>query len=239
MLVGEITMSEFKKGVKKSSVLIVPFGTVEAHGTHLPLNTDTLVIREAVRRVAERNMSVFMAPPIQYGVCTSTGPHPGTIGITASSLRLIASDIVKSGYAQGFRNIILVSGHGGSIHVSALKEVAEELVAQLEGLKMAAFSIYEVIGREATEIAETKGDSHAGELETSLVMHLAPRLVKGRSKEEYPDFPRPLVVKDKLKYWPGAVWGDPGKATAEKGERLFGVMVDKLEEVAGRLERSR
>ena len=239
MLVGEITMSEFKKAVKKSSVLIVPFGTVEAHGTHLPLNTDTLVIREAVRKVAERNMSVFMAPPIQYGVCTSTGPHPGTIGITASSLRLLASDIVKSGYAQGFRNIILVSGHGGSIHVSALKEVAEELVARIEGLKMAAFSIYEVIGREAAEIAETKGDSHEGELETSLVLHLAPRLVKGRSKEEYPDFPRPLVVKDKLKYWPGAVWGDPGKATAEKGERLFNAMVDKLEEVAGRLERSR
>jgi len=239
MLVGEITMSEFRKGVRKSSVLIVPFGTVEAHGTHLPLNTDTLVIREAVRRVAERNMSVFMAPPIQYGVCTSTGPHPGTIGISASSLRLLASDIVKSGYAQGFRNIILVSGHGGSIHVSALKEVAEELVARLDGLKMAAFSIYEVIGREAAEIAETKNDSHAGELETSLVLHLAPRLVKGRSKEEYPDFPRPLVVKDKLKYWPGAVWGDPGKATAEKGERLFNAMVEKLEEVAGRLERSR
>jgi creatinine amidohydrolase len=239
MLVGEITMPEFKKGVKKSSVLIVPFGTVEAHGTHLPLNTDTLVIREAVARVAGRNMSVFMAPPIQYGVCTSTAPHPGTIGITASTLRLLAADIVKSGYEQGFRNIMLVSGHGGSIHVSALKEAAEELVSRLDGLKMAAFSIYELIGREASEIAETKNDSHAGELETSLMLHLAPRLVKGRSKEEYPDFPRPLILKDKLKYWPGAVWGDPGKATAEKGERLFNAMVEKLEEVAGRLERSR
>ncbi|CAG1064571.1 creatinine amidohydrolase [uncultured bacterium] len=239
MLVGEMTMSEFKKGVRKSSVLIVPFGTVEAHGTHLPLNTDTLVIREAVARVAGRNMSVFMAPPIQYGVCTSTGPHPGTIGITASTLRLLAADIVKSGYEQGFRNIMLVSGHGGSIHVAALKEAAEELVSRLDGLKMAAFSIYELIGREASEIAETKNDSHAGELETSLMLHLAPRLVKGRSKEEYPDFPRPLILKDKLKYWPGAVWGDPGKATAEKGERLFNAMLEKLEEVAGRLERSR
>jgi creatinine amidohydrolase len=239
MLVGEITMPEFKKGVRKSSVLIVPFGTVEAHGTHLPLNTDTLVIREAVRKAFESRKDVFMAPPIQYGVCTSTGPHPGTLGITASSLRCMASDIVKSGYAQGFRNIMLVSGHGGSIHVSALKEVAEELVARLEGLKMAAFSIYELVGKEAGEIAETKNDSHAGELETSLVLYLAPRLVKGRAKEEYPDFPRPLVLKDKLKYWPGAVWGDPGKASAEKGERLFGAMVKKLEEVAGRLAKSR
>jgi len=239
MLVGEITMPEFKKGVKRSSVLIVPFGTVEAHGEHLPLNTDTLIIREAVKKAAERNMDVFMAPPIQYGVCTSTGSHPGTIGISAASLRLLAADIVKSSFQQGFRNIILVSGHGGSLHVAALKEVAEELVAELDGLKMAAFSIYEVIGKEAGEIAETKNDSHAGELETSLMLYLAPRLVKGRSREEYPDFPRPLITKDKLKCWPGAVWGDPGKASAEKGERLFNVMVLRLEEVAGRLERSR
>lgn len=239
MLVGEMTMTEFRKAVKRSSVLIMPFGTVEAHGTHLPLNTDTLVIREAVRAVAERNMNVFMAPPVQYGVCTSTGPHPGTLGITASTLRALSSDMARSGYEQGFRNIMLVSGHGGSIHVSALKEVAEELVSKLEGLRMAAFSIYELIGKEAAGIAETKNDSHAGEIETSLVLHLAARLVKGRSKAEYPDFPRPLVVKDKLKYWPGAVWGDPGKATAQKGEAVFNAMVAKLEEVAGRLERSR
>lgn len=239
MLVGEMTMTEFKKAVRKSSVLIMPFGTVEAHGTHLPLNTDTLVIREAVRKVAERNMNVFMAPPVQYGVCTSTGSHPGTLGISASTLRALAFDMARSGYGQGFRNIMLVSGHGGSIHVSALKEVAEELVGKLDGLRMAAFSIYELIGKESAEIAETRNDSHAGEIETSLVLHLAARLVKGRSKEEYPDFPRPLVVKDKLKYWPGAVWGNPGKATAEKGEAVFNAMVAKLEEVAGRLERSR
>ncbi|MCC6501951.1 MAG: creatininase family protein [Deltaproteobacteria bacterium] len=239
MLIGEITMSDFKKGVSASSVLIVPFGTVEAHGTHLPLNTDTLIIREAVRKAAAKKTGIFMAPPIQYGVCTSTGPHPGTLGISATALRLLASDIVKSAHAQGFRNIMLVSGHGGSIHVSALKEVAEELVAVLEGLKMAAFSIYDVVGKECAEIAETKNDSHAGELETSLVLYLAPHLVIGRSKEEYPDFPRPLILKDKMKYWPGAVWGDPGKATASKGERLFNVMVSKLEEVAAALERSR
>lgn len=239
MLIGEITMRDFREGVNASSVLIVPFGTVEAHGTHLPLNTDTLIIREVVRKLAGKDPGVFMAPPIQYGVCTSTGPHPGTLGISAAALRHIASDIVKSSHAQGFRNIMLVSGHGGSIHVSALKEIAEELVMELEGLKMAAFSIYDIIGKEAGEIAETKNDSHAGELETSLVLHLAPHLVKGRSKEEYPDFPRPLILKEKLKYWPGAVWGDPGKATAEKGERLFNVMVSKLEEVVSRLERTR
>jgi len=239
VLISEMTMADFKKGVSGKSVLIVPFGTVEAHGTHLPLNTDTLIIREAASSASARNPRVFTAPPVEYGVCTSTGPHPGTLGISAPALRLLASDIVKSAYSKGFRKIMLVSGHGGSIHVSALKEAAEELVEGLEGLKMAAFSIYDLVGRECAEIAETENDSHAGELETSLVLFLAPHLVKGRSKEEYPDFPRPLILKDKMKYWPGAVWGDPGKATAEKGERLFKVMVAKIEEVASKLERAR
>lgn len=228
-------MSEFKKGLKRKSTLIIPFGTVEAHGTHLPLNTDTLVIREAVRKAAEKNDNIFMAPPLQYGVCTSTAAHPGTIGISTDALRLITKDIVKSAYSQGFRNIIMVSGHGGGLHVSALKEAAESLVSELEGLKIAAFSIYEVLGKDASELAETKNDSHAGEMETSLMLHLAPGLVKGRAKEEYPEMPRPIIVKDKLRYWKGAVWGNPGKATREKGESLFNMMVKRIEEINERL----
>lgn len=236
MLLGENTMAEFKKALKKTRTLIIPFGTVEAHGDHLPLNTDTLIIREVVKKTAEK-INVFMAPPIQYGVCTSTSQHPGTIGITPETLRRIAFDIVRDAYKKGLRNFVLVSGHGGSIHVSALKEAGEVLKEELSDIKIAAFVIYEAVGKEADEIAETKGDSHAGELETSLVLHLAPRLVKGRSKEEYPKIPKPFIVKDKVKYWPGAVWGNPEKATSEKGERLFNLMVDRLAELALRLDK--
>jgi len=229
MILGDTTMTEFKKAVRRAPTLILPLGTVEAHGTHLPLNTDTLVIREVVRKAAERNDKVFMAPPLQYGVCTSTGDHPGTIGISADALRLIVTDIVKSGHRCGFRNFLLISGHGGSLHVAALREAAESLVKELDDTKMAALSIYETLGNDARDIVETLNDSHAGEAETSLVMFLAPRLVKGRAKEEYPNFPRPYIVKEKVRYWNGAVWGDPGKATREKGEALFALMVEKVE----------
>lgn len=235
MLIGESTMSEFEKSLKKTRTLIIPFGTIEAHGTHLPLNTDTLIIREAVKKTAER-LGVYMAPPIQYGVCTSTADHPGTIGITADTLRRIVTDIVRDSYRQGLRNFVIISGHGGSLHVAALKEAGEALVKELEGVRLAACSIYEIIGKEADEIAETKNDSHAGELETSLVLHLAPGLVKGRAKEEYPKYPKPMIVKDKRKYWKGAVWGDPRKASEEKGGRLFDLMVEKLSEFVKRLE---
>lgn len=238
MLIGELTMTEYKAALKKTKTLIIPFGTVEAHGSHLPLNTDTLIIREVVKEAASK-AAVFMSPPIQYGVCTSTGQHPGSIGITTKTLRLVTLDIVRDAYSKGLRNFILVSGHGGGAHIQALKDAGESLVCEYDDMKMAACCIYDIIGNETDGIIETMGDSHAGEMETSLVLHLAPRLVKGRAKEEYPSFPRPLIVRNKLKYWPGAVWGNPGKATVAKGERVFGIMVDALVRLVGQVESAR
>ncbi len=238
MLLGELTMTEFQKAMRKTRTVIMPLGTVEAHGTHLPLNTDTLIIRELVKRVSER-MNVFMLPPLQYGVCTSTSAHPGTIGITTSTLKSILMDIVRDAFGKGLRNFILVSGHGGGLHLSAMRDASETLVGELKGIRLGAFTIYEVLGKEVEAIAETRNDSHAGELETSLVLHLAPRLVKGRAREEYPSFPKPFVVSDKQRYWPGAVWGNPGKASVEKGEALFGLMADKLSELVKKIEKVR
>jgi creatinine amidohydrolase len=236
MILTEITMKDFKKGLKTTKTLIVPYGTVEAHGTHLPLSTDTLIIYEAVKRAASRT-PVFVAPPLHYGTCTSTGAHPGTVGITPETLRRTTSDIVRDGHRKGLRNFILISGHGGGIHVSAIKEAGEELTRELKGVKIAALSIYDILGPEAMELAETTNDSHAGELETSLILHLAPGLVKGRAKEEYPGLPKPIIARDKPKYWPGAVWGNPKKATTEKGKRLFNMMVERIEELVKRIEK--
>lgn len=236
MLIGEITMEDFKKGLKKTKTLIIPYGTVEAHGAHLPLNTDTLIIAE-VLRLASSRLNAFIAPPVYYGVCTSTGDHPGTLGITPRTLRLITKDIVRDAYKKGLRNFILISGHGGSAHVSAMKEAAEALISGLSGCKIAALSIYDVMFKEIAGIAETENDSHAGEIETSAVLYLAPNLVKGRSKKEYPKLPRPFIVRDKIKYWPGAVWGDPSKANADKGRRLIDAMIKKVSGIVKEIER--
>ena len=115
--------------------------------------------------------------------------------------------------------------------MAAIKEVAEELIDELEDARIAVFSIYDDLWQELSEIAETPNDSHAGELETSMVLALAPELVKGRSKEEYPKLPKPFVVKDKVKYWRGGVWGDPGKASIKKGQKAVSLFVDKVVEI--------
>ncbi len=235
MLIEGLTMEEFERGLEKTRTLVVPFGTVEAHGVHLPLGTDTLIIQEVVRRVSERT-TVFVAPPVHYGQCTSTVQHPGTISISAETLRRIITDIVRDGFRKGLRRFVLVSGHGGGIHTSAMREAAELLTEELKGVVIAAFAIYDILPPEAMDLADTKNDSHAGELETSLILSLSEELVKGRGREGYPDLPKPIVAADKRRYWPGAVWGNPAKASKSKGDRLFDIMEKSLLDLVRRIE---
>ncbi|MFQ5479702.1 MAG: creatininase family protein [Thermodesulfobacteriota bacterium] len=237
MLLEEMTMEEFSAGLTKTKTLAVPYGTLEAHGRHLPLNTDTLTMCRVLEEAA-READFFIAPPVHYGVCTSTGQHPGSIGITPPTLRRVTTDIVNDAYHRGLRNILLISGHGGGAHVAAMKEAAELMAAALPDLTIAALSIYDVIWDDLTRLAETENDSHAGEMETSVILHLAPNLVKGRSAEEYPKLLNPLIYADKQSRWPGAVWGNPEKATAEKGKELFTAMVRETLDILKKMDKA-
>jgi creatinine amidohydrolase len=234
MLLTDITMPEFEQHLAKTRTILFPFGAVEEHGNHLPLSTDTLIVYEVLKRAAQRK-EVFVAPPLYYGVCTSTAAHAGTVTISPETLRKLTFDLVKDVYRKGLRNIFLISGHAGGIHMAALKEVAEILMSELAELKMAVFSLYEIIGDKVVPLTETKNDSHAGEIETSLVLALTPELVKGASPEEYPQFPKPFIVSDKLRYWPGGVWGNPSKASPEKGQKVLALMIESVIELIERI----
>jgi creatinine amidohydrolase len=231
-----ITMPEFRKYLKTTKTIVFPFGTIEEHGRHLPLNTDSLIITEALREVAKKR-KFFLAPVVTYGVCTTTKDHPGTISITPETLRRLSRDLVTEAHKKGLRNMLLISGHGGSLHSAAMKETAEVLTEELKGLRIAVFSPYDILWKELSAIAETPNDSHAGELETSMMLYLAPHLVKGRSPEEYPKIPRPFTVPNKVRYWPGGVWGNPNRASADKGRRAMALIVQKITELVDRIEK--
>ncbi|HET6514439.1 MAG TPA: creatininase family protein [Thermodesulfovibrionales bacterium] len=238
IILENITMKEFQKGLRRTKTIVFPFGTIEEHGTHLPLNTDSLIIREVLNVVAKKR-TFFLAPVIPYGVCTSTKDHPGTLSIAPETLRKLSLDLVSEAYEKGLRNFLLISGHGGSLHMAALKETAEILVDEFEGIRIAAFTPYELLWKELSKIAETPDDSHAGELETSIVLYFSQGLVKGRAPKEYPKIPKPFIVKNKVRYWPGGVWGDPGKATVKKGEKAVKVMAEAVAEILDRIETRR
>jgi creatinine amidohydrolase len=230
MLLESMTMADFKKNIRNTKTIIIPFGTVEEHGEHLPLNTDTLIVYEVLKRVVKKRKA-FLAPPVYYGVCTTTGGHPGTLSITPATLRSITRDLIKDAYDKGFRKILLITGHGGGLHSAAMKEAAEELIGSLKGARLAVLCPYDLLYKELTELADTPHDSHAGEIETSIVLALAPELVRGRSKEDYPKIPKPFIVRDKMKYWKSGVWGNPEKASAEKGRKAIKLIVDSIIQV--------
>jgi creatinine amidohydrolase len=238
MLIENITMAEFKKHLKKTKTIIFPFGTIEEHGIHLPLNTDTLIVYEVLKRVVKKKR-VFLAPPVYYGVCTTTKQFPGTISITPETLRRLTYDLVRDAYKKGLRNFFLISGHAGGLHSSALKEAAEDLIEELDGIKMAVICPYDILYEELIDLADTPNDSHAGEIETSVVIALAPELVKGRSKEDYPELPKPFIVKDKVKYWRSGVWGNPARASKEKGEKAIKLIVEKIVDIIEQVEKKK
>jgi creatinine amidohydrolase len=235
MIIEEMTMPEFEAGLGLTRTVYIPFGSVEEHGTHLPLSTDTIHAYEVGKKAAMQ-LPLFVAPPMPYGNCRSTSQHPGTISISISTLKLVLVDLVRSFRGQGLRNFIVLTGHAGGAHRMALQDAGEELMAELTDIRMAVVTEYDLAANEGRGIIETPGDSHAGEIETSRILHSHPHLVKGTSPKEFPSFPIGVLVRNKRKYWPGGVWGDPAAASAEKGRRLEELVVAKVVELVRTLE---
>ncbi len=235
MMLVDITMPEFSAGLEKTQTVLIPFGSVEEHGKHLPLGTDTMQAEDVCRVLAERRR-LFVAPPIHYGVCRSTGDHPGTISIATETLKALAIDIVTGLYRHGLRNFVLISGHAGGTHNAALLDAGEVLLQRLPAAKIAVVTEYDLAAGEGRALIETPDDAHAGEIETSRILHTRPHLVKGTSAAERPEFPKGILVRDKRRYWAGGVHGDPARANAEKGRLIEEMVVGALERLVERLE---
>jgi creatinine amidohydrolase len=225
-----LRMPEFAAWREGHGTVILPVGSVEEHGPHLPLGTDTFHALEVARRIAQQR-SVVVAPPLYYGLCRSTRQHPGTVSISGDTIRALVTELGREFHRQGAGGLLIMTGHAGGTHVAALVEAGETLLAELPDLKVAVVNLLELL-REVVaarpELVRTKGDSHAGEVETALMLAAYPHLVKGTAPAEYPSFPKYLLVRDKLHHWPGGVWGDPGAASAAQGEKILQAETERL-----------
>jgi len=229
---SQATMQEFSAGVAAHPVAILPVGALEEHGSHLPLGLDYMHARALAQAVGAQ-ARCWVAPAVPYGMCKSTRQHPGTAGIEGETLRHLIHDIAIAIFNQGVKALCILTGHAGGTHVSSLIEVGERLAAA-EGREVAVVCVLDLL-EEAAEFLECEGDSHAGEVETSLALHLWPDLVKGGAPREFPTFPRFRLVRDKLAHWPGGVWGDPTLASEDKGRRIFQCEVRALAEIVSDL----
>jgi creatinine amidohydrolase len=234
MKLDELTMSEFETLRSSRRTVLIPFGSLEEHGSHLPLGSDTFQVLEICLRAAAQT-GALVAPAVPYGVCRSTKDHPGTIGLGSATLRALVLDLGREFYRQGLRNLVLISGHAGKTHLMTLVDAGEELLELLPEARLAVVSEYDEIRRQGRDLIETDDDSHAGEIETARLLYLRPELVRGTAAEEYPELPRQRLVRGKRQYWPGGVWGNPAAANEEKGraltERAARILVDLIREL--------
>jgi creatinine amidohydrolase len=229
----DLRMPEFEAWRTKHPIVILPVGSVEEHGPHLPLGTDAFHAIELARRLAELRPAL-MAPPLYYGLCRSTREHPGTVSISGDTLRALVTDLGREFYRQGLRRLLILSGHAGGTHMAALVEAGERLLAELPQIHVAICNILDLL-REVLAarpaLVKTTGDAHAGEVETALMLAAHPHLVQGTAPAEWPTFPKCVLVRDKRRYWPGGVWGDPAPASAAQGEAILQAEAERLAEV--------
>ncbi|MCX7769779.1 MAG: creatininase family protein [Proteobacteria bacterium] len=239
MFIEKITMEELKRGLKNCKSIIIPFGSVEEHGPHLPLSTDTIQIIE-ILKIVEKEVNVFIAPTVHFGVCRSTEQHIGTVGISPNTLRLLTLDLLEGFKNQGFEYFFLVSGHAGKLHMFSLIEACESFVKRHDDVRVFVYSELDLIKDNLDGIIETEHDSHAGEIETSRMLYIDKNLVKGnyrKLKSDKPEFFPGEITSDKLKYWKSGIWGDPSKANIEKGKKTLALSAQKLIEIIKKIQK--
>jgi len=220
----ELGMKEAEEAAKSRKVIIIPVGSVEEHGAHLPLCTDSLQPEYVALEVA-RKTGCLVAPPLRYGVCNSTRNFAGTISIGSASLHAIIRDILEEFIRNGFTKLLVLSGHAGQAHIAALRLAAQEVIwyhAQERREKMPRIMVcsdydfaYELKGKQFDE-----RDGHAGTIETSRVMAIRADLVTRKGEKSFPKLPRFEIVADPERYFPSGVIGDPTIASAEKGQTI-------------------
>jgi creatinine amidohydrolase len=236
---AELTMKEVEEAVKANKVIILPVGSVEEHGSHLPLCTDSLQPEYVAVEVARRTGSL-VAPPLNYGVCTATRFFPGTISISFQSLYGIIKEVVEEFVRNGFKRFLILSGHADEEQMAALRLAAYYVMWRHMGeverreLRIMVCSDYDFAYELRGKYFDER-DGHGGTIETSRVMAIKPELIKGEGRKNLKKPPKFEITANPREFLPEGIRGDPAAASAEKGkfinDYIIGELVKLIEEL--------
>jgi creatinine amidohydrolase len=236
----ELTWPEVKEAVAQNKVVLLPFGTIEDHGPHLPINTDNIIVEHICLEAARRSPAdMLVMPNVPYGLDEHHMDFPGAISISMENCLAYVSDIAISVARHGFTHILIVNGHGSNAPLC-------DLIARKTVIETGAICAALVGDLDAEVVAQHRksaygGIAHACEWETALMLHLAPDLVQmdkavkevGQLKLKYFnwDYPEPSAYAWQdwwSRFSESGICGDPTVATAEFGKLIFETNVTRL-----------
>ncbi|MBC7264748.1 MAG: creatininase family protein [Chloroflexi bacterium] len=236
-VLGEMTWVEAEEALKTRRIALLPVGSTEQHGHHLPLATDYILAEEIAKKVAEQ-VNALVLPGIPYGPVYTFRHYAGTIGIRPETLQIMVEDVCRSVKGQGIDIVAVIIGH--LTDVPPVQFAARNL--REEGM-LVLYLFHPGLDYILKHICETKRAHprvvHAAEVETSLMLALRPDLCQmDKAKVEYPDFPVwydyvPLSTKGIVRT---GTYGDATAASAEKGKKMVDVIVSNIVKILRAVE---
>jgi len=222
--IDELPWPDIEDVTSRDPRLILPVGALEQHGPHLPVGSNIIIARSVAHDVSART-GILRAPTLSYGVPVGGGPYAGRAGLRRKTLHRVVNELLEQWEDDGVEHFVIITAHRFEPHLEAL------LMTTIGVSSNAVYDLYQI---DVSDIIDSDPElEHAGELETSLMLHLAPELVRlDRIRDFRPEagelrkYTRRRVPKP-----PRAsrgVIGAPSLASAEKGGRVFSRYVDRL-----------
>ncbi len=243
---AEMTWEAFRDAVNEKTVCLIPMGSIELEGTHLPLGVDTIVADSLAARLADAR-DVLIGPTVPIGYSEWFKPFPGTLSFAQDTLQRMLLDYCRGLICHGIRRLVFLNGHKGNN--TAIEVVCRMLLAEAD-VRLGMLNIWKLAGdlAVARDMVEEGRFTHAGEIMTSVVMALKPETVI--SEKMAADAPRsPAGSEFKVKNSLGetgfresvqtlyqdireitdtGTMGDPRPASGEKGSMIIDLMLDYI-----------
>lgn len=226
-LITAATSAEEAK--RNARVALLPIGSFEQHGDFLPISTDVLMACIISNEISAA-YDVFLLPPITFSCSHEHAEFPGTVSISTQTLITVVDDIRESLAQRGIQYLVMVNAHGGNY---VLSNITQE--ANVSGRSVALFpgrQDLNIARERAGMVTNTSEDMHAGEWETSILLHAYPDVVRPTYAKNDHDAPlRPhLLITGMRSYTESGIIGRPSAATAEKGKAALESLVETFKD---------
>lgn len=232
---SELTNEDFKKAARATEVVVMVTGALEAHGKHLPLGTDIILPTFLAGKIAD-NTKALVLPTIPFGESWDFNHIEGTISIHPGALDDYYVSVLKGIFKHGFRFIVVLNGHGGNAAI--IRQAAKTATKKGERVVIIV-NWWRDLAKTARKLVEENPGGHAAEDETSEVMHVRPDLVDMKVAVAHRVETKFEIISGSYRneLLPSAMYGDPRKATEDKGRLIMDQAEEEIIELINQLER--